>query len=195
MVEKDDEYASGALDDLMGDGSLEDDFSAQSESNFTAENFQKFVRGEMTWGQLQGLTMEQAYAMAQLGYTQFEQGRYKEAQAIFEGLVVSNPYDAYFHTVLGSIYARTDRSTDAAEEYSLAIELDPDNIAARTNRAELLLQHGEFKMALDDLKAAIDLDKTGNDPNAARARALASATAAIVDAILAKNSDPKAPTQ
>ncbi len=186
MTKDNDEYASGALDDMMGDGSLEDDFSKPEASNFTAENFQKFVRGEMTWGQLQGLTMEQAYAMAQLGYTQFEQGRYAEAQAIFEGLVVSNPYDAYFHTVLGSIYARTDRSTDAAEEYSLAIELDENNIAARTNRAELLLQHGEFQMAMDDLKQAIALDKDGTDPNAARARALATATAAIVEAILEK---------
>jgi tetratricopeptide (TPR) repeat protein len=156
------------------------------ETPFNEENLRRFVLGEITWGQLQGLTMEEAYAYAELGYTQFEQGRYNEARAIFEGLVISNPYDAYFHCMLGAIYARLDMQEEAAEEYTIAIELDPENIAAYVNRAEILLQHGEFEIAMDDLKNAIKLDPKGDDPSGIRARALAGATAAIIEEILAQ---------
>ena len=156
------------------------------ESPFTDENVDKFIMGEITWGQLQGITMEEAYAFAELGYLQFEQGRYDEAQSIFEGLVISNPYDAYFHSMLGAIYARKDMQEEAAEEYTIAVELDPENIAAYVNRAEILLQHGEFEIAMEDLKNAVKLDPDGEDPSGIRARALAAATAAIIEEILAQ---------
>ena len=140
----------------------------------------------MTWGQLHGITMEEAYAMAELGYQQFEQGRYDEAQSIFEGLVITNPYDGYFHSMLGAIYARKDMQEEAAEEYTIALELDPENIAAYVNRAEILLQHGEFEIAMEDLRNAIKLDAKGEDPSGLRARALAGATAAIIEEILSQ---------
>jgi Flp pilus assembly protein TadD len=132
--------------------------------------------------------MEEAYAFAELAYTLFEQGRYNDAQTIFEGLVISNPYDAYFHAMLGAIYARKDMQEEAAEEYSIAIELDQENISAYVNRAEILLQHGEFEIAMDDLQKAIKLDPKGEDPAGLRARALAGATAAIIEEILEQKS-------
>jgi tetratricopeptide (TPR) repeat protein len=177
-------YSDADLIKMVEDGDVELEHIQDRDTPFTMENVQKFVRGEMTWGQLQGLTMEEAYGFAQLGYMQFEQGRYDEAQSIFEGLVISNPYDAYFHTMLGAIYARKDMQEEAAEEYTIAIELDPENIAAYVNRAEILLQHGEFEIAMDDLKNAIKLDDKGEDPSGIRARALAGATAAIIEEIL-----------
>ena len=125
-----------------------------------------------------------------------EQGRYDDAQTVYEGLVIGNPYDAYFHTMLGAIYAKKNMHEEAAEEYSIAIELDPKNISAYVNRGELLLQHGEFEYAMDDLKAAIDLDPKAENPSGIRARALAAATAAIIKEVLekkGKSTDAKAP--
>jgi tetratricopeptide (TPR) repeat protein len=152
--------------------------------NFTAENFRKFVMGEITWAELTGLTMQEAYAFAEVAYNLFEQGKYDQAKTIVEGLVISNPYDGYFHGLLGAIYGRKGMHEEASEEYSIAIELDPTNISALVNRAEIFLQHGEIEMALKDLKSAVDLDPKGEKPFGVRARALAAATAAVLEEAL-----------
>ena len=152
--------------------------------NFTEENFKKFLFGEITWAQLEGMTMEQAYAIAEFGYTMYQQGRYKDARTLFEGLVIGNPYDPYFHAMLGAIYTKLDMHEEAAQEFSIAIELDPEDINSYVNRGELLLQHGEFEYAMEDLKAAIDLDPEGKNPASLRARALAAATAAAIKELI-----------
>ncbi|HJL40147.1 MAG TPA: hypothetical protein RMG48_02505 [Myxococcales bacterium LLY-WYZ-16_1] len=154
--------------------------------NFTEENFKKFLLGKITWAQLEGMTMEQAYAIAEFGYTMYQQGRYKDARTLFEGLVIGNPYDPYFHAMLGAIYTRMDMPEEAAQEFSIAIELDPEDINSFVNRGELLLQHGEFEHAMEDLKAAINLDPEGKNPASLRARALAAATAAAIKELLDK---------
>jgi tetratricopeptide (TPR) repeat protein len=154
--------------------------------NFTEENFKKFLFGKITWAQLEGMTMEQAYAIAEFGYTMYGQGRYKDAQTLFEGLVIGNPYDPYFHAMLGAIYTKLDMHEEAAQEFNIAIELDPEDINSYVNRGELLLQHGEFEYAMEDLKAAIDLDPEGKNPASLRARALAAATAAAIKELIDK---------
>lgn len=153
-------------------------------ANFTPENFKRFLAGEITWAQLEGMTMEQAYAIAEFGYTMYQQGRYKESRTMFEGLVIGNPYDPYFHAMLGAIYTKLDLHEEAAQEFSIAIELDPEDINSFVNRGELLLQHGEFEYAMEDLKAAIDLDPKGENPASLRARALAAATAAALKELI-----------
>ena len=96
----------------------------------------------------------------------------------------SNPYDAYFHTVLGSIYQKQENIDGALEEYSIAIGLDPANLEAYVNRGELLIRKGNFEYAASDFKNAMQLDPDGQNPSANRARALASVTAAALNAAL-----------
>jgi len=151
---------------------------------FSPDRVEKFIMGELTLGQLYGITIEEAYSMAEIGYTMMEQGRLKDAQVIFQGLVVSNPYDGYFHAVLGTIYQKVGMIDGAIEEYSLALGLDPSNVEAYANRGELLIQKGNFLQAAEDFKKAIDLDPDGENPVANRARALAAiVTAALKQAI------------
>ncbi len=151
--------------------------------NFTQDNLVKFVVGEITWAELTGLTMHEAYSFAEVAYNLFEQGKYDQAQTIVEGLVISNPYDGYFHGLLGAIYGRKGMHEEAQEEYSIAIDLDPTNLSAFVNRAEIHLQHGEIEKALKDLKKAIELDPKGEKPFGVRARALAAATSVLEEAL------------
>ena len=153
---------------------------------FSPDRVEKFVMGEITLGQLYGITIEEAYSVAELGYTMFEQGRLRDAQTIFQGLVISNPYDAYFHTMLGSIYQKQGFVDGALEEYSLALALDPANLEAYVNRGELLIQKGMFEQAANDFRRAIELDPAGTNPSVNRARALASMTAAALQAALSQ---------
>ena len=144
---------------------------------FSPDRVEKFIMGEATLGQLYGITIEEAYSVAEMGYTMMEQGRLKDAQTIFQGLVISNPYDGYFHAVLGSIYQKIGMVDGAIEEYTLAIGLDPANVEAYVNRGELLIAKGNFAQAAADFKKAIELDPNGQNPVANRARALASVVA------------------
>jgi tetratricopeptide (TPR) repeat protein len=178
-------YTADELSEMLKSGDVT--------NTFTQEGLTKFVLGEITWSELTGLTMQDAYAFAEVAYNLFEQGKYDNAQTIVEGLVISNPYDGYFHSLLGSIYGRKGMHEEALEEYSIAIELDDKNLAAYVNRAEVLLQHGEIIKALEDLKVAVDLDPRGEKPFGIRARALAQATASILEeAMREKGMDPAA---
>lgn len=160
-------------------------------TTLTPENFQAFARGQITWGELIGTTLEEAYAIAGMGYTLFEQGRFKEAQVLYEGLTMSNPGDPYFHTMLGAIYAKQELSEQAIEEYTVAIAQDPKNVSAFVNRGELLLKQGKIQEALADLKSAIQSDPKSENPSSIRARALAAATAAVVqDKLSGGKADP-----
>jgi tetratricopeptide (TPR) repeat protein len=153
---------------------------------FSPDRVEKFIMGEATLGQLYGITIEEAYSVAELAYTLMEQGRLKEAQTVFQGLVISNPYDAYFHTALGSIYQKQGIVDGAIEEYSISLGLDPSNVEAYVNRGELLIQTGYFEQAAKDFKAAMELDPDGHNPSVNRARALASVTAAALGAVLSQ---------
>ena len=155
--------------------------SGEVTPTFTDQNLTKFVLGEITWAELTGLTMQDAYAFAEIAYNLFEQGKYDQAQTVVEGLVISNPYDGYFHSLLGSVYGRKGMHEEAQEEYSIALELNPKDLASYVNRAEILLQHGEIESALEDLKKAVELDPKGEEPFGIRARALAQATVSVLE--------------
>lgn len=169
-------YSQAELDEIMKEST--------APATFTKDNLIKFVVGEITWAELTGLTMQEAYSFAEVAYNLFEQGKYDQAQTIVEGLVISNPYDGYFHGLLGAIYGRKGMHEEAQEEYSIAIDLDPANLSAFVNRAEIYLQHGEIDKALLDLRKAIELDPKGEKPFGVRARALAAATASILEEAL-----------
>ena len=169
-------YSEEELADMMKEGEVP--------ASFTEDNLLKFVVGEITWAELTGLTMQEAYSFAEIAYNLFEQGKYEQAQTIVEGLVISNPYDGYFHGLLGAIYGRKGMHEEAQEEYSIAIDLDPTNLSAFVNRAEIFLQHGDIEKALRDLKKAIELDPKGEKPFGVRARALAAATASVLEEAL-----------
>ncbi len=161
----------------------------------TPENIAKFIRGEMTWAQVQGLSMEQTYGIAEIGYQLFSQGKYSEAKKIFEGLIVLNPYDGYFHSVLGSILARTGESDKAIQEYSIAINLEPKDLQILVNRAELILKKGQFEEALSDLKKAIAMDPEGLNPAVIRAKALGAATVSLIEEMLKSKQSTNTPAE
>jgi len=151
---------------------------------FSPDRVEQFIMGEATLGQLYGITIEEAYSVAELGYTLFEQGRVREAQTVFQGLIISNPYDGYFHNVLGSIYQKQGLTDGAIEEYSISIGLDPANVEGYVNRGELLMGKGNFEQAAADFKKALELDPDGSNKSVNRARALASVTTAALGATL-----------
>lgn len=153
-------------------------------TTLTEANVRKFVQGELTFAQLEGVSMEQAYAIAELSYRMFQQGKYDEALKIVDGLIILNPYDNYFHALKGSILARQGNMDEALRELNIACEMDPKDPQTFVNRADIYLTQGRFEEALLDLKEAISLDPEGHNPAVLRARAMAGATLGLIQEAL-----------
>ncbi len=154
-----------------------------AEDVFDLKRLEQFILGDITWAQLMCITMDEAYDIAEYGYSLYKEGRFHDSRVIFEGLVMANPYDAYFHCMLGSVYQQLDLKEEASEEYSTAIELDEEHLHAYVNRGEIRLENGEVKLAIKDLATALKLDPEGKEEAGLRARVLATACARALESL------------
>jgi len=145
----------------------------------------------MTWAELMGMTRAEAFGIAQSAYRLFEHGQRERGRQVIEGLVVANPKVAAFHALLGGMQGRLGDEAAAHASYSQAIKLEPGNLAARVNRAELLLKQGLLDVALDDLLAATKADPQGKSPLGKRAFLLARTTSSALKELIARA--PKKP--
>jgi len=121
------------------------------------------------------LNPEQLYAMAQMGYTQWEYGKLDRARAIFQTLVTQRPDEGWFRCALGSIFQKQKQFAQALQQYNIALQLDPNDLSSRVNRGEILLKVGKSFEARTDLAHAVKHDATGKNPSALRARSLLNA--------------------
>jgi Flp pilus assembly protein TadD len=133
-----------------------------------------FARGELTWAEVEGMTFEEAKAIAQVGCELAAAGRYEEARVLFEGLVAGNPKDSASRAALGTVYQKLGRLEDAIKEYSAAIDRDPRNPVALVNRGELYLRQG-LRQGFTDVANAVEADPTGVTVAGRRAKALVKA--------------------
>jgi Flp pilus assembly protein TadD len=137
-------------------------------------NLRSFVRGEMTWAEVEGMTFEEAKAIAQVGCDLAAAGRLEESRVIFEGLVAGNPRDSASQAALGTVYQKLGRVDEARAAYDAALEFDPRNPVALSNRGELRLKAAD-REGLADLMRAIEADPNGETAGARRAAALVKA--------------------
>jgi Flp pilus assembly protein TadD len=145
--------------------------SPQARDRITGR-MQAFLVGELVLSDLYELTREELYAVAQQGKTLYDSGDLESARKVFEGLSALDPYDAWFHTGLGAVYQQQGRLEDAVIEYDRAVSLNERDIAARCNRAEILLQLGRLGQAVEDLQSIATLDPECQDLHSQRARAM-----------------------
>ncbi|HEY3452446.1 MAG TPA: tetratricopeptide repeat protein [Myxococcales bacterium] len=142
---------------------------------YTEDRVKKWAKGEMTLAELDGISGPEMLEMAVTGFAMYEQGRYREAKVIFEGLAALDPTESYYRTALGAVYLAQDKLDEASAEFDAAIKLNKKDIAALVNRGEVRLRKGQLLEAAEDFKSAVDLDPENKDPLSLRARALAAA--------------------
>src|SRR5262245_2795469 len=122
--------------------------------------------------QLLGITDREFEAMGRLGAMYYNQGDLERARIVFAGMIEADPGCSAAHAALGALLVRTDRFDTALEHLNRAIELNDQELTAYVNRAEAYLRRKEVERAVADLKHAIALDPTEEDPAANRARAM-----------------------
>ena len=136
------------------------------------EFLNRFMIGDITASDLLGLTREELYAIAQRGYELLQQGQLQQALHVYDGLVYLDPYDPYFHTVLGSVRQRQEDLEGALTCYGQALRLQPWNINALANRGEILFNQGQLTEALQDFQQVIQLDPKDKNPSTVRVKTL-----------------------
>jgi len=159
--------------------------SAKKEASLF-KKLQQIARHEITWAEAMDLTRSEAFGIAQNAYRLFEFGQTARGRKIVEGLVVLNPGVGAFHALLGAMAGRMGDEAAAEASYSAALAVEPDNLAARVNRAEMRLKAGNLGDALDDLLAATKIDPKGKTPLGKRALSLARVTAQALRELLKK---------
>ena len=136
------------------------------------KDMSEFFAGDAPWASVQGIPKKMLFDIAEQAYLKFKGGRLDEARVMFRGLTLMDHTVAYFHTGLGAIYQKEQKYFDALAEYTVAIELDPEDVTAYVNRGETYYLMGLWEKPLEDLSKAIELDPKGKDPWANRARFL-----------------------
>jgi len=181
--------AKAQVETAMTDDSWTEDLLTDEDTCTEAEileAFQGFLEGDLTLAQLEGFSAEDLYQVADMGYDLLSEGRLEDAKKIFEGLYCYNPFDAYFHTALGSIYHRMDELDSAYEHYLSAVELYDEDVQTWTNLGEVALEQSTrliaearneeaeeaFVTAAEAFGRAIGLDPEAQQDAGRRAHAL-----------------------
>jgi predicted Zn-dependent protease len=138
------------------------------------QTVQKWLRGEITARELFALNDQTIQALADHGYMLYENGKYRKAAVVFEALSAFDNLNPEYQKMLGSIYQIEGQWDAAYYRYTLAMKSQPNDIFLLVNRGEVLLKLGRNKEAAEDLKAAIQQDRTNENPAARRARVLLS---------------------
>lgn len=137
------------------------------------ERVRAFLAGQITLGDLEGIDKQAQYRMAKVGHQYLSEGKLDLAKTVFEGLVALDPFDAYFHTALGSVAQQKGELEEAEARYSRALEINPFSAVALAHRGEVRVLLGKLKEAAEDIAKAIEEDPEGKEPATQRARATA----------------------
>lgn len=160
-LDKDPEAYEGAVP-LDGEGRVVGAYDPRA--------IQAFVSGQITLGDLEGVTKEEQYQVAQLGFTCLTSGKLDEAERIFAGLLALDPFDAYFNLALGSVAQQQGRLEEAELKYTRCLEINPYSASAHAHRGEIKIQTGRLGEGTEDLVRSVELDPEGKEPATLRAR-------------------------
>ena len=144
---------------------------AEGQSAYNPDRVRAFLEGRITLGDLEGITKQEQYQMAEVGYSYFSSGKMAEAKTVFDGLLALDPFDAYFHTVLGSIAQRAEDYDEAEARFTRALEINPYSATAMANRGEIRVMQGRLSEGAQDLINAVQADPQGVEPATVRAQA------------------------
>ena len=136
------------------------------------EKLLAYVDDRISLADLQGISGEQLNGLAELGFVKLKHGRLEEAESLFQGLLMLDHRNAYFHASMGAIHQKRGRPVEAIMEYTMSLRLNKKDVSSRVNRGEIYLRHKNYKKAAEDFRAAILLDNVGINLWANRARSL-----------------------
>jgi Flp pilus assembly protein TadD len=127
-----------------------------------------------------GLGKAELDAIEVLGFELYQQGRTKEAAAIFEGLIALNDRMYQGFAGKGALALAEEKLDEAIDWLSQAAERNANDATVHANLGETLLRLGRFEDAASEFDKALALDPAEADPGANRARAILAGMNSII---------------
>ena len=101
----------------------------------------------------------------QSAVAQYHAGHFAEAAAQLEDLLPHVPKSFEVHELLGLVYAAQSQDAKALEQLQIAVRLNPDSAAARTNLAANLSHAGKSDLAGEQFRKALELEPRDFEAN------------------------------
>ena len=136
------------------------------------EVLQAFLEDKISLAEVKGMKRSDLLKLADAGHVKYKHGRLEEADKIFQGLIMLDHRNAYFHSMMGAVHQKGDKPVEAIMEYNRALKLNPYDSVSRVNRGEIYLRHKNYRKAAEDFKNVILSDPHGANIWANRARSL-----------------------
>lgn len=95
----------------------------------------------------------------------YDAGRFREAADRLESVLPYAERSFEVHELLGMIYASLAQNEKAVDQLKLAVQLNPNSAAARTNLGAALLHSGKAAWAGEQFRKALSLDPQSYDAN------------------------------
>jgi tetratricopeptide (TPR) repeat protein len=143
---------------------------AQKREN--VELFRKFLTGELTWAEVKKIPKPLLKELARVGYQRLLQKDYRGAEVLFKGLAIIDHNNWYYRAALGAVFRQEGHWEQAIEEFSIALNLRPDEVTCLVNRGECYLHGKNFDAALEDFIAVTNSDLPKESPWRKRAEVL-----------------------
>jgi Flp pilus assembly protein TadD len=130
------------------------------------------ANGKLSVREALGVTPESLKRVTEYAFRLMQGGHYDPAGFIFDSLVALDPNVAYFHLGLATALGNRGEPAAALTELEAARKLDPMDVTAYVNAAQLLLEEGRKDEARGLLEQARKLDPKGLQPLSALGRRL-----------------------
>jgi Flp pilus assembly protein TadD len=99
-----------------------------------------------------GWTSEDVFLVSDRAYSLFQQGRYREAAVLFEGLVAVDPGNSYCANALAACHYMLGEPQQTVAVLDRFLQVNPNDLEAHSRRCEALLQLGRTNEARQDLE-------------------------------------------
>lgn len=96
------------------------------------------------------------WILASLWKTWEQTEEYQDATKFFTDFLLRNPNYVLALRLRAGSHWYSGRLEEAIADYTLALELKPDDASALSGRGQVLMEHGEFRRALEDLNGALE---------------------------------------
>ena len=124
---------------------------------------------KVNWIEILGWSQNEVNDLRLTAYAYIQQGSYKIALTLFEGVLVLAPPTAYDLQTIGALHLQMGNGLQALEFLEKALQLEPNHLPTQLNRAKAMMLLGYKRQALAQVTA---LEKCGQADIATQASAL-----------------------
>ena len=117
----------------------------------------KFLRGEVTLGELFGLSDKEIDVIFLMGHYLFNFGKYKEALNVFGVLTMYKPMVSKYWRAAGAANQALKQYQEAVVAYDMALTTNYEDVISYTYRGESKLSLGQSEAGIADLKRAVEV--------------------------------------